>query len=195
MPSSYVTPVLRLVAILAVAASVSAGALAQSNQPPARFSAVAMDLERGGAVQLQIVVNRWTNMAERDRLMKILLDDGADALLEALRRVPKVGYIQTPGEIGWSLYYAEQARGEDGRERIMLITDRQLSFSEAAGRQRSADYPFTVVEMQLKNGEGEGTLSLATKIIPDRENSLVVLENFDIQRIRLTQVKRTSQTR
>ena len=56
---------------------------------------------------------------------------------------------------------------------------------------RTIDYPFTVIELHINNaGEGDGTLSLATKVIPDKENNTVVLENYGTQRIRLTQVKR-----
>ena len=36
--------------------------------------------------------------------------------------------------------------------------------------------------------EGEGTLSYATKIIPDKKAHTIVLENWGTQRIRLTQV-------
>jgi hypothetical protein len=39
-------------------------------------------------------------------------------------------------------------------------------------------------------GQGEGTLSFATKVIPDKLNNIVTLENYDTQRIRLQQVKR-----
>jgi len=185
----------RFLAALLLVATSAGVVLAQSNQPPARFSAVAMDLERGGATPIQIVVNRWPSAAERDRVMKAMLDDAPGALLETLRRMPRIGYIQTPPDIGWSLQFAEQTRGEDGGEHITLITERQMGFAEAASGQRSADYPFTVIDLQLKNGEGEGTLSLATKITGDRENNLVVMENFELQRIRLTQVKRTSGSR
>ena len=48
-----------------------------------------------------------------------------------------------------------------------------------------------VIELHVNNdGEGEGTLSFATKVIPDAKNKTVVLENWGTQRIRLTQVKR-----
>jgi hypothetical protein len=169
------------------------GALGQTNEPGARYSVVAMDLERGGSFQLLIVVNRWTSQAEYDRLMTVMFDEGPEALLEALQRTPRVGYIQNPPEIGWPVFLARRTPGEDGGEQVFLLTDRQLSFSESTGRQRSGDYPFTVVEMQLKaNAEGQGSISLATKLIPDKQRKMLVLENYEQQRIRLTQVRRTS---
>ena len=44
------------------------------------------------------------------------------------------------------------------------------------------DYPFTVIELHINNaGEGDGTMSWATKVIPDKENNIVVLENCGTQ--------------
>jgi hypothetical protein len=174
----------------------TARAFAQTNEPGARYSVVAMDLERGGSFQLVIVVNRWTSQAEYDRLMNVMFDQGPDALLQALQRTPRVGYIQNPPEIGWPVFLARRTPGEDGGEQVFLLTDRQLNFNESTGRQRSGDYPFTVIEMQLKaNGEGQGSISLATKLIPDKQRKMLVLENYDLQRIRLSQVRRTSPAR
>lgn len=178
---------------LVLAAGLALGATragAQSNEPRARFSAIAMDLDRGNATPLDIVVNRWSSKAEQERLMNTMFGKGADALHDALLDTPRVGYLQVRSSLGWDLRFAQRVPGEDGGERIVLITDRPLSFWETFNRPRSADYNFTVIEMRLKDGEGDGTLSLATRIIPDKVNNLVVLENYDMQRIRLTQVRR-----
>jgi hypothetical protein len=43
-----------------------------------------------------------------------------------------------------------------------------------------------------RNGEGKGTLSYATKIIPAGDN--IVLENFATQPIMLTQIKSEKRT-
>jgi hypothetical protein len=43
-----------------------------------------------------------------------------------------------------------------------------------------------------KSGEGDGTMSFATKVIPDKTNNVVTLEDYGTQRIRLQQVKRES---
>jgi hypothetical protein len=39
------------------------------------------------------------------------------------------------------------------------------------------------------DGEGEGKMSLATKIIADKEANIVTLENFDLQPVMLSHVK------
>jgi hypothetical protein len=74
---------------------------------------------------------------------------------------------------------------------VILLTDRRIGFWEAANRPRSIDYPFTVIELRLnRDGEGEGKMSVATKIIADKESNMVTLENYDIQPVLLTNVRR-----
>ena len=61
----------------------------------------------------------------------------------------------------------------------------------AANQPRSIDYPFTVIEMHVNaDGEGDGMLSYAAKLIPDKEGNLITIENYGTQPIRLQQVKR-----
>jgi hypothetical protein len=180
---------------LAFVAALSAGlagtARAQTNGVGERFSAVAVDLDRGTQTRVDIVIERWSSDAEQQRLMSVLMDKGADKLLDALQDAPKVGYIQTPGSLAWDLHFAARTKGPDGGERVTVATDRPIAFSEIWNQARTVDYPFTVIELRVNDsGEGDGTLSLATRVIPDKENHIVTLENYDTQRIRLTQVRR-----
>ena len=74
---------------------------------------------------------------------------------------------------------------------MTLITDRRIGFWEASRQPRSIDYPFTVIELRLNgDGEGEGKMSVATKIIADKQSNTIVLENYDLQPVLLTSVKR-----
>src|SRR5215831_12991907 len=73
------------------------------------------------------------------------------------------------------------------------FTDRRIVFLEAANQPRSIDDPFTVIEMQLnRDGEGKGKMSIATRVIYDKKKNTITLENFELQPVLLTQVKRTS---
>jgi hypothetical protein len=181
----------RVAAALVGALGIAAVVGAQTNGVAERFSAVAVDLDRGNAIPIQIVINRWSTDAERDRLMNVMMSKGANALLETLQDAPRVGYIRSNTSLGWDLHFASRVRGEDGGQRIIIATDRPMSFSETWNQSRSVDYPFTIIELRVNDsGEGDGTMSLATKVIPDKANNIVTLENYDIQRIRLQQVKR-----
>jgi len=84
---------------------------------------------------------------------------------------------------------AEVAR--EGGERVVLVTDRRISFWEARNQPRSYDYPFTVIELHLnRDGEGEGKMSIATKVIYDKKENMITLENFQTTPVQLTNVKR-----
>ena len=124
--------------------------------------------------------------------MRTLLDKGPEKLLDTLQDMPRLGFIRaTNGGLGYDLRYALKEKGEDGGERIVLATDRRIGFWEASHQPRSIDYPFTVIEMHLNaDGEGEGKLSLATKITLEKDSKTIVLEDYGNQPVLLTSVKR-----
>ena len=156
-----------------------------------RYSAAAINMNRGASSHIDIVVDRWSTNAERDRLMAVMMERGPEKLLDTLQDLPRVGYFRTPDSIGWDIHFARKMAGEDGGERITLITDRRIGFWEASRRPRTIDYPFTVIEMRINaDGEGEGKMSLATKIIADKQSNTIVLENWDMQPVMLNSIKR-----
>ncbi len=173
---------------LAVAGLLSA----QSNTPTERFTAAAINTNNGAAGSVEFVVNRWSTDAERARLMQTLLDKGPEQLLDTLQDMPRLGFIRaTNGGLGYDLRYALKEKGEDGGERIVLATDRRIGFWEASHQPRSIDYPFTVIEMHLNaDGEGEGKLSLATKITASKDKRTVTLENYELQPVLLKSIRR-----
>jgi hypothetical protein len=169
-------------------------AVAQTRGTTKRFTAFAVNLGTPGpasAGTVEIAVTRWSTDAERDRLLAVLMEKGPDKLLDALQRLPRVGYIRTPNSIGYDLHFARRTPLPDGGERVVLGTDRYIGFWEATNRPRSIDYPFTVVEIHINaDGEGEGKMSLATKIIADKENKQIVLEDYGTQPVLLKSVRR-----
>jgi hypothetical protein len=162
--------------------------IAQTHGEREEFSAAAIvnDNLGSGAGRVIMRVTRWSTEAERSRLASTL-PKGNDALLEVLRDMKSVGTMRTPDSLGYDLRYAHQEPAEDGGRRIVLATDRPIGFWEAANRPRTIDYPFTVIQMQIdKNGEGKGTMSYATRIIPRGNN--IELENFTTSPVMLTQI-------
>jgi hypothetical protein len=183
----WAVPGLALVAVTAISISSSA----QTMGTPERFNANAVNMNRGASGNIEIVVNRWSSDKDRDRLMSVLLEKGADKLLDVLQDLPRMGYFRSPSSVGWDIHFARRMPLPDGGERVVLVTDRRIGFWEASHQPRSIDYPFTVIELRLNaDGEGEGKISVATKIIPDKENNIVTLENYDTQPVLLKNVKR-----
>jgi len=182
-------------AALAVATALTIAAGTQTMGTPEKYVATAVDMNRGAAGTIEIAVDRWSSDKDRDRLMSVLMSKGADKLLDVLQDMPRMGYFRAPGNLGWDIHFARKIRLPDGGERVVLVTDRKIGFWEASRQPRSIDYPFTVIELRLNaDGEGEGKLSLATKIIPDKENNIVTLENYAIQPVQLTTVRRERKT-
>jgi hypothetical protein len=187
------TPVLAAATVAGGLAVVAAG---QTNGAPEKFTAMAVNMSRGGAGTVEIVVNRWSTDAEREKLMSTLMDKGDDKLLSVLQDMPRVGYFRTPNSVGYDIHYAHRTTDPEGGERVVLATDRRIGFWEAANQPRSIDYPFTVIELRLnRDGEGEGKMSLATKITADKNSNTIVLENYDIQPVLLQSVRRQNASR
>jgi hypothetical protein len=138
---------------------------------------------------LDITIERWSTPAEAAKLRDVLTEKGADALLETLQKMPRTGSIQRTGRLGWDIHFAQQVVAADGSRRIVLATDRPMSFWEAANQPRSVDYAFTLAEIRLgADGKGEGKLVPAAKIDYDKESNTLEIENYNTEPTRLTQV-------
>jgi len=185
-----------VVAAVSAATALTIVVHAQTMGAPERYVASAVDMNRGAAGTIEIAVDRWSTDVQRDKLMSVMLNKGPEKLLDALQDMPRMGYFRAPGNLGWDIHFARKVPLPDGGERVVLVTDRRISFWEASRQPRSIDYPFTVIELRLNHdGEGEGKMSLATKIIADKENNIVTLENYDISPVMLTNVRREKTSR
>ena len=180
-----------LACLLSVFATTAA---AQVNHDlPQHFTAFAVST--GGlrtqsvATQVEVTISRWSTDTQAQRLISLLKTKGSDSLLDALRDQPSAGTIRTPGNLAYDLRFAHQEPGEDGGRRIFLATDRPISFWEAVNRPRSIDYPFTFIELRMKDGTGEGKLNLATRIDVSRDGRTIELVNYATQPIQLNEVR------
>ena len=188
---------LSAVFVLAVAAMEPTGSasrlVAAIPEPPLRMSAVAVNMSnvgRGGANVVDIEIDRWSTEAERDDLIAAFNAKGPDALLSKLQGVKRVGYMRLPNTLGYDLHYARKHPGDDGSEQIVIATDRRIGFWEARNQPRTIDYPFTLIDIRLTaGGEGEGKISVATKISYNKKKHAVELENYASEPVRLTTVK------
>lgn len=198
--SSRSIPLLRRLALAAAALgllAMPASTLAQSNLDPEEFTAFAINMgirTSGTTASVIMTVNRWSAEAEKNELFGVLKKDGPEAFLRALQDAKRVGSLRTPSTVGYELRLAFQEPGKDGGRRVLLITDRPVGFGEATNRGVSLEYPFTVIDMQLKpDGTGEGTMSIAARIIP--AGKTVLVENYDTQPVRLNRIESRTLTK
>jgi len=185
----------------AVAMIFAQPAVPQTNGEKLEITAWAVNMSNigtGATGRVDFTVDSWSTPEERDRLITTMLEKGQDALLEELRKLPSRGRMRFPdwqgpdplnARLGWDLHYTAKDPLPEGGQRIVLLTDRYIELWEATNRPRTIDYPFTLVEMRVdRNGEGEGKLSIATKISFDKKKNVIELENYASEPIRLKQV-------
>ena len=184
-----------LTALSLVLAVIGSGARVTSADDKAvlRLRAFAVNLNSTGRAStgtLDINIERWSTPEEAARLRDILTEKGEDALLEAVQKLPRMGSIARTGNLGWDIRFAQQIPAASGGRRIVIATDRPMSFFEAANQTRSSDYAFTLAEIRLgPDGKGEGKLVPAAKIEYDQESKTLEIENYNTEPVRLTQVE------
>jgi len=187
--TSFATALVGSAVLLTLAAS------AQTMGTPEKYTATAMNINNGRAGNIDITVSRWSSDKQRDALIAVMVNKGPEKLLDALQDMPAVGHFGAPGNLSWDIHFARKSMLPDGGERVVLITDRRISFWEAANQPRSIDYPFTVIELRLnRDGEGEGKMSIATKIMLDKKENMITLENYETSPVRLSNIRREKAT-
>jgi hypothetical protein len=171
-------------------------------QLPLRLEAFAVDMSNVGTGQtatVEIRITNWSPAQDRERIVATMVDKGQDEVLNLLQKLPSKGRLRLPQlvgrdptnlRLGWDIRYASSAPDPEGGHRIVLALDRVMSFAELRNRPRTVDYPFTFIEIHLnKDGQGEGKLAYATRILFDKKKNNIELENFSSEPVRLTTVK------
>jgi hypothetical protein len=167
---------------------------ARAAEPVLSLRAFAVDMSgvgRSNAGTIDIVVERWSTAEERRKLHAVLVEKGSDALLDALEKVkPRTGYVRTSRSLGWDITFAHEIPLEGGGRRVVLATDRPMSFWERSNQPRSAEYEYLLIEIRLdKNGKGQGKMAGAAKIEYNQATQTIEIENYGIEPVRLTQVE------
>jgi hypothetical protein len=182
----------RISSILALSLFLAGGAVsaAPKSKPIESFRAFAVGLGTGKAGVIDIDIYRWSTDEEREALLTTLVEFGPDKLLDALEKIrPPVGYIRTPTSLGYDLYYARDNPAPDGGRRIVLATNRRVTFREAANNTRSMQYQFTLIEIHLdQSGKGEGKLVPAARVSWDKQAKKIEIENYNALPVDLTTV-------
>jgi hypothetical protein len=177
--------------LLAVTALFTAGVLISEDEKPIEtLTCFAANMQRGNASVIDIAIYRWSTDQEREMLLTTLQEKGRDALIDALMKIrPRVGYMRTPNSIGYDLFYARNNPQPDGGRKIVLATNRRVSFREASNNTRSMQYQLTAIEIHLdKDGKGEGKMQPAAKISWDAKDKKIELENYNALPIDLVNV-------
>lgn len=173
-----------LVTVLALAAAASAQAQREE------FTAFGVNLDRGRAGVVDIVIERWSPDGDREALLKVFAEKNQEAMLKELLKRPRLGYIRLPNTMGHDIHYAVQQPLPEGGRRVIVVTDRPIGFAEARNNSRSMDYPFTMVEFRFDQaGVGQGKMSTGTQIMKSKDGTHVELEMWGNTPTQFTEVK------
>ena len=182
--------------LLLASAAFVAVPLSGADKPIVEYRAFAVNMTGGprtSAGVVQIGISRWSTDEQREALLTTLKEKGSGALLDALMKQPESGFIKMPNTLGWTLFYTRQTTLPDGSRRIVLATDRKLTFGEVSRQTRSSQYDFTLVEIHFPpdGKKGEGKLAAAAKVTFDKETQQIAIENYGTMPVELKDISET----
>ncbi|HSE37971.1 MAG TPA: hypothetical protein VLG74_11770 [Blastocatellia bacterium] len=174
---------------LIVPASATSGAKGRTEA----FSALAQLPTGGTTTNVKIYIDGYSTPEDAQRLNTTLVSGGPNALLKALRKMKARGRIERDGSVGFYDFKLIISKSTSTGRHIYAVADRPIGFLEAYFSTRSRDYPFGIMELDLKadgseSEKGVGTLIYAAKVrVIDGEK--VEIENITFAPIKLLGVR------
>ena len=164
----------------------------EDGMEPMRFRAIALNFGNVGPTgnaRLDIVINRWSTAEERAEVMEAVKGTGPRTLASTLNRMDRVGFVREVSRLSNNLRFSHSTPTETG-ERIILATDRPLSFAEVWRSTRTQRYNVTLIQLDLDyQGIGTGTILLGAQFDWDEEQNQMSIQHFSAQPIQLTSVE------
>ena len=198
-----------ILAVLAIAlTALTAVEAADQGDVDLKIKARAVSLTsiaRAASDLVDIRVTRWTTEAEREALVKILLDEGNHAVAAALANEAEAGWVGFDPRGGpgagrdprkRALRYTREIIDGNTRELIM-ITNEYIGYgskAQAANGAKLADYPLSFVLIKFQkddNGgwkKGIGRMFVGAKIRFDRPGGKFVIDEFPMDPVYLKDV-------
>ncbi len=162
--------VLSLVVLACCLAGITAATAQPSPDagPPETFGARAQAESATGAfvsAPILIHIERYTPDFDRTTIEEGMRIGGYSGFLAALRKAPKVGYVELSGH-QFPIRYARQVPSDAGRT-IVVVTDTPVVFLggglEAA--KPRAGYEVAVIQLKVDGrGDGTGTMAAAARV-------------------------------
>jgi len=148
----------------------------------------------GARVNVDLYVKSYTSDEEAKVMAAALVEGGPEALLKKLEDAKSIGKITLTGRVGfYDLKLIRSHQTPEGR-RIYAVGDRPVGFLEAYVNNRSRDYPFGILQLDLKKNskgreEGSGALLYSAKI-KLMNNNTIDIESYGIGPIQLMGVRK-----
>jgi hypothetical protein len=149
------------------------------------------NIATGARGRIQLYITRWTPDEERQHLAQALVQGGNEALRDAFDQVEETGRIRVGTRNSYPLYYAREFMLDSGIRRIILGTNRPISFIEAAANPRTRDYDLSLIIIDLEADDtGSGIAAVGVQLVVNPDNGVLQIENYGTEPVRLTNIKR-----
>jgi len=155
----------------------------------------------GRTTMIEIRIREWTTEEERQQVLSEIREASAGnqrsrnrAVARALRGASTVGSMNLRAQTSWPIRYSRMTKLAEGGMRILLATDRPVSFAEALNQAALVgDFDVTVLELTFDaEGNGDGVLSVGTEVRWNSETEKLEITNFSSQPVKLGNVRRTN---
>jgi hypothetical protein len=148
----------------------------------------------GARVNVDVYLTSYTGDDEAKAMAAALLEGGSNSLLKALEKADIRGKIRLVGRAGFYDFKLIRSHAMEGGRRVYAIGDRPVGFLEMYAGSRSQDYPFGILQLDLKKNskgreEGTGALLYAAKI-KVLEGNKIEVESYGVDAIRLLGVRK-----
>ena len=143
----------------------------------------------GKSFGLTVYVTGWTSDGAVQEFAATLKKGGPYALVSALENTKDVGRVAPTGSVGNGFRIARIHQMPEGGFRIILATNRPITFPELINGTRSRDYQFGIVVLNVdKDGKGTGTFAPACKVKFNKKGELEI-EHYGQKPLRLANVR------
>jgi hypothetical protein len=135
-------------------------------------------------------VQEVTSDGEIQGLAATLKTGGQDGLASALEKISDKGRVAPINSVGTGMRVVRIRPTKDGGQRIVLATNRLISFPELYNATRSATYKIGIVVLSVdKDGKGTGSFAPLCKVKFNKKNELEI-EHYGQKPFRLANVYR-----
>ena len=158
---------------------------------PRQFAATAIGQAgstAGKTFGVNVYITAWTTDQQVKDYISTLREKGPDGLVRAMDKSDDVGRLSPTGFVGSGFRFVRYKPAANGGLHIVMVTNRPMSFGELYRGNRSTDYQFGIVVLDVdKDGKGTGKLAPVCKIKFNKKNELEI-ENYGQKPFRLANV-------